>query len=148
MLLSYCETYKMEMPLGYVYTIQKEYIRDCCGKFYPKDIFNLDLKGYSKALLEYGFCPHCSSFVVEVCKLNYDGTWEIEKGKRKKAQNLFAQYQNRIIDNLSNSRIKHGSKSNMGFRYGKNVEVKNCKGKVTHIRRYAVDFNETASLII
>lgn len=44
-------------------------------------------------------------------------------------------------------KIKYGNRSNMGFRYGLNTEVKNRKG-VVEIRQYAVDFNGTKELLI
>lgn len=43
-------------------------------------------------------------------------------------------------------KIKYGNRSNMGFHYGLNTEVKNRKG-IIEIRQYAVDFNGTKELL-
>ena len=91
-----------------------------------------------------GFCPHCNSFVVEVSKKKYDGRWVHEYAKRKKAQKLYDKYKADIVGEFSKS-VKHGNKSNMGFRYGLNTEViKN--GKAT-VKVYSVDFNGTKELL-
>ena len=121
---------------------------ECCGNFNPKDVYVLTSNSTcSERRMESGFCPHCGAWVVEVCKKNWDGSWHYEKAKRKKALKLFNTYKGDIIEDMIAGRIRHGSQSNMGFRYGYNVEVKNCKGKVTEIRRYAVDFNGTKELL-
>lgn len=69
------------------------------------------------------------------------------KSKRKKALKLFNDYQKDIVDKMIAGKIKYGNRSNMGFRYGLNTEVKNRKG-VVEIRQYAVDFNGTKELLI
>lgn len=97
--------------------------------------------------MELGFCPQCGAMIVEIGKKDYAGHWTYDKAKRKQALRLFNDNKEFITDSLTTTRIKHGNKSNMGFRYGKNVAVKNCKGEYAEIRRYAVDFNGTAELI-
>ena len=91
--------------------------------------------------MEYGICPQCGNLVVEIGKRLYNGDWEYTQAKRKKAIKLFDENKKNIIGSLSPKRIKYG------FRYGKNVEIKNCKGEIFCIRRYAVDFNDTAKVI-
>lgn len=121
---------------------------ECCGSFNPKDVYILTSNSmYSERRLESGFCPQCGAWVVEVCKKNWDGRWSYEKAKRKKALKLYNTYRGDILEDVIAGRIKYGNHSNMGFRYGYNVEVKDRKGVVTDIRRYAVDFNGTKELL-
>ena len=91
-----------------------------------------------------GFCPKCNAFVVEVNKRHYDGHWVHEVAKRKKALRLYESYCSDIIGNFARN-IKSGNKSNMGFKYGLNIEtIKN--GKST-IKQYSVDFNGEKELV-
>lgn len=105
----------------------------------------LQSRGYAERTLESGFCPHCGSWVVEVGKRDFSGRWIIETAKRKKALKLYNEHKSDIIGDFYKD-IKHGNHSNMGFRYGENVEVKNRKGEKS-IRQYAVDFNGTRELL-
>lgn len=90
--------------------------------------------------MEIGFCPKCGAFVLEYRKLDYDGKCFIEYLKRKKALRLFDQLKNDITREVV-TKVKHGNKSNMGFKYGENIEVNN------QIKQYSVDFNGTKELI-
>ena len=78
-------------------------------------------------------------------KRNYSGRWTFETAKRKKALRLYNEYKSDIIGNVQKN-VKQGNRSNMGFRFGENVEIKNCKGEKL-IRQYAVDFNGTRELM-
>lgn len=93
--------------------------------------------------MELGFCPVCGALVVEVGKRDYNGEWTYTSAKRKKAQRLYEENQTSITDELIAGKIKHGTKSNMGFRYGVNELAKNNKGEIIGIRRKSIDFNET-----
>lgn len=121
----------------------EERYRKCCGKFYPKNTYQLKPTGYSEGIMEIGFCPVCGVLVVEVGKRDYNGEWTYINAKRKKAQRLYDDMQTSITDELVAGKIKHGTKSNMGFRYGVNEVAKNNKGEIIGIRRKSVDFNET-----
>jgi len=91
-----------------------------------------------------GICPKCNSFVVQIDKRRYNGTWTSETAKRKKALKLYEQCSPDIIGNFEKN-IKSGNRSNMGFRYGLNTEV--IKNGESTIKVYAVDFNGTKELI-
>lgn len=125
--------------------LKRRQIRRCCSKFYARDIYSLTPKDYVERILEVGFCPKCGAFVAELRKRNFEGKWTIEYAKRKKALRLYEENKNDIVRDLI-SKVKHGNKSNMGFRYGENVEVKSKDGSV-EIRHYAVDFNGTKELL-
>ena len=89
---------------------------------------------------------NCGSWVVEVGKRDFSGRWIIETAKRKKALRLYNEHKSDIIGDFYKD-IKHGNHSNMGFRFGENIEIKNRKGEKS-IRQYAVDFNGTRELLI
>ena len=129
----------------YVHSKRGECPRNCCTTFNAKDSYNLESRGYMERILESGFCPKCGVWVVTICKKDYNGNWTYETAKRKKALNLFNQHKPDIIGDIIKN-IKYGNHSNMGFRYGENVEIRNCKGEKS-IRQYAVDFNGTKELI-
>lgn len=92
-----------------------------------------------------GICPHCNSLVVEVDKRKYNGEWVHEYCKRQKALKLYNKYQPEILGEFDKN-IKYGTKANMAFRYGLNIETKDRKGN-KQIKQYAVDFNGTKELI-
>jgi hypothetical protein len=119
---------------------RRVFIRNCCGKFYPKDTYRIKTGDYLECYLESGFCPHCNNWVVEVHKKTYDGVWVVEAAKRKKAQRLYNQYKDSIIGSIGKN-PKSGNKSNMGFRYGENKIVGDT------VKQYSVDFNGTKKLI-
>lgn len=126
--------------------LQKEKTtRKCCGIFQAKESYILESKGYVERTLESGFCPHCGSWVVELGKRDFSGRWIIETAKRKKALKLYNEHKPDIIGDILKN-VKHGNRSNMGFRFGENVEVRDRKGE-THIKQYAVDFNGTKELL-
>ena len=91
-----------------------------------------------------GICPECGSFVVQIDKRRFDGTWASEIAKRKKALKLYNEYKSNILGDY-NRHIKQGNRSNMGFRYGLNTEV--IKNGKTTVKVYSVDFNGTKELI-
>ena len=74
-------------------------------------------------------------------KRDFKGKWTSVREKGKKALRL---YDDNIPDFISNleKEVKKGNRTNMGFRYGENVEV---RGKF--IKQYAVDFNGTKELV-
>lgn len=99
---------------------------------------------FAERVMRVGVCPICDSLVVDIAKKYYNGFWVHEYAKRKKAQKLYNKYESDIIGDFSRN-IKYGNKSNMGFRYGLNVEtIKN--GKST-IKVYSVDFNGSKELL-
>lgn len=123
------------------------FIRECCGRFYPKEVYNLDLKNYSGGLLEVGFCPHCGNFICVVGKKDYNREWHYQVAKRKQALKLYEEYKNFISEDLTYKKQKYGNRSNMGFRYGLNLEIKNSKREVIGTKQYSVDFNGSKELI-
>ena len=131
---------------GQYNSVYKESFRNCCGIFKPKDIFSLASNTeFSERVLRHGFCPVCSKYVVEVSKRRYTGEWVHEIAKRNKALKLFEKYKSDIIGEFDRN-VKHGTKANMAFRYGLNIEEKDRKGKKI-IKRYAIDFNGTKELL-
>ena len=112
----------------------------CCTNFYSKEVYTLTPKEYLERILEIGFCPKCGAFVVELRKLDYNGKLSIDYCKRKKALRLFESVKNDITRSVV-AKIRHGNKSNMGFKYGENVET------TEGIKQYSVDFNGTKELI-
>jgi len=124
--------------------VTEEKKRNCCTKFTAKDVYQLEPNGYSERILESGFCPKCNSWVVTICKRNFDGHWSYLTAKRKKALKLYNDHKADIIGGLQRN-IKYGNRSNMGFRFGENKEFKTGNKKV--FRQYAVDFNGTKELI-
>lgn len=97
--------------------------------------------------MEVGFCPVCGVLVVELGKRDYNGEWSYVRAKRKKAQKLYDENQSTIVDELVPGKIKHGTKSNMGFSYGVNELAKNNKGVIVGIRVKSLDFNDTVRSI-
>lgn len=87
----------------------------------------------------------CEKYVVQVSKRNYRGEWIHETAKRNKAVKLFDKYKSDIIGEFDRN-VPYGTKANMSFRYGLNIEEKDRKGNKT-IKRYAVDFNGTKELL-
>lgn len=83
-------------------------------------------------------------WVVTLCKKDYSGNWTYETAKRKKALKLYNDHKADIIGGYIKN-IKYGNRSNMGFRFGENVEVR-IKDKI-EVRQYAVDFNGTRELV-
>lgn len=133
------------MHSEYGITVSKgDKLRICCGRFHAQEVYSLEPNGYAERILEIGDCPQCGNRVVTVCKKTYTGNWIYETCKRKKAQKLFEENKSSIIGGLIKN-FRTGNKSNMGFRYGDNVEIRK-KDKIEH-RQYAVDFNGTRELV-
>jgi len=91
--------------------------------------------------IEYGICPVCGREIAVLSGRRFsDNRLVTEKLVKRKAVNLYNECMQDITHGIQ--KIKHGAKSNAGFFYGENRELK--KGG---IRRYRVDFNNKKDLI-
>lgn len=116
----------------------------CCGRFQAKEVQYLTpTSDFIERILLVGICPHCNMFVTELRQRRIDGSWNISVLKRKKALRLYEQLKNQFVRQKNN--FKTGTKSNSGFVYGVNVQIK--KSGKEYIRRYSVDFNGVKKLI-
>ena len=112
---------------------------ECCGViFRPSERFVLySTKEFKDRVLQHGSCPHCDSWVVELIEQRYDGKKFVTRASATKALKLFNRYAGDINKLIPLKKIKYGNKSNMAWRYGVTVPVKNGYNV------YAVDFNGT-----
>jgi len=117
----------------------------CCGYFAPEERYSLiDNDNYILRRYEYGVCPICGNKVLTEYKTSRkDGTRFSDVLKKRKAEVAYKRFQKERQTEIYNSKIQTGNKSNMGFRYGINSEIKNNKGEIIGIKSYAKDFNET-----
>ena len=118
---------------------------NCHGLFRAQEVWFLyDNEKFKNRRLEMGSCPYCGNWII--------GLFEIEKdsnklffirARDKKAKRLYEVLKNQI--DYKKSDIPKGSKSNMGFVFGKNEE-KSVDGKKVIIQK-SVDFNGTEKTV-
>lgn len=112
---------------------------ECCQVlFRPQERFILyPTKEFNDRILQHGSCPHCDCWIVELIEQRYDGKKFITRETKTKALKLFNKYKSEINNQASPKKIKQGNKSNMAWKYGVTVPVKNGYNV------YSVDFNGT-----
>ncbi len=118
---------------------------NCHGLFRAEEIWFLeDTDKFKNRRLEIGVCPFCGNKILglfqrdkKTDKLVYIRT------RDKKAKRLYEELKSQI--DYKRSDIPKGTKSNMGFVFGKN-EVHNVNGEKIIFQK-AVDFNGTEKIV-
>ena len=118
---------------------------NCHGLFRADEVWFLyDNEKFKQRRLEIGICPYCDNKIY--------GLFEKEKTtnklffvrlRDKKGKRLYESLKSQI--DYKRSDIPKGTKSNMGFVFGKN-EVHNVNGEKIILQK-AVDFNGTEKIV-
>ena len=118
---------------------------NCHGLFRPEEVwFLLDTKIFKNRRMECGFCPHCNTWVVGLFERGKKtGILSYTRARDKKARKLYETLKSQI--DYKKSDIPKGTKSNMGYVFGKNETVK-LNGEKFIIQK-AVDFNGTEKIV-
>ena len=116
---------------------------ECCNVMFKSNerFILFPTKEFKDRILQHGSCPKCNSWIVELIEQRYDGKRFITRATKSKALKLFNKYESEINKSAITRRIKQGNKSNMAWRYGLTVPIKNGYNV------YAVDFNGTRERI-
>ena len=118
---------------------------NCHGLFRAEEIWFLqDNKNFKNRRMECGTCPHCENWIVGLFERGKNtGILKYTRARDKKAKKLYKELQYEI--DYKKSDIPKGSKSNMGYIYGKN-EIMKINGKKCLVQK-SVDFNGTEKII-
>lgn len=119
----------------------------CCGVFKGKFERLSPKNGYYDRSLEFGFCPHCNKPIITYIFKNSNAEIITVRYVKRKALKLYNELISDIIPLQNIVNIKYGNKSNMGFHWGENKEIKNSKGKIIKIKVAKVDFNGTKNIL-
>ncbi len=119
----------------------------CCDRAL-KDVdmwFLKDIKGFTARHMFWAQCPLCKVFTVFLSEKRIeDGKVFIDEYKGYSAIKVINRERKRIVQSLP-----HFKSNNLpGWIYGKNVQVKNKKGKITKICQYAADFDTNKSRLV
>jgi hypothetical protein len=98
-------------------------------------------KEFNDRILQHGSCPKCDAWIVELIEQRYDGKRFVTRATKSKALKLYNRYVSEINKSASPKKIKQGNKSNMAWKYGVTVPIKNGYNV------YSVDFNGTREKI-
>lgn len=112
---------------------------ECCNvlfKSHEKFVLYPTLE-FNDRIMQHGICPKCNAWIVELIEKRYDGKKFITRATKSKALKLYNKYEKEINKTAIVKKLKQGSKSNMAWRYGLTVPIKNGYNV------YSVDFNGT-----
>ena len=118
---------------------------NCHGLFRAEEIWFLeDTENFKNRRLEIGICPFCNNKILGLFQ-RYKKTEKLVyiRARDKKAKRLYEELKSQI--DYKRSDIPKGTKSNMGFVFGKN-EVHNVNGEKIILQK-AVDFNGTEKIV-
>lgn len=101
---------------------------------------------YQSRVMVVGFCPNCCNIVLEIHSQDFKGNQHTKTFRREKAKKMYEKMQCNIIGDYV-AKVKFGTRSNMGFHYGDNKEIRNPKGMIVGFRQYSVDFNGTRKVV-
>ena len=118
---------------------------NCHGLFRAEEVWFLyDTKNFKNRRLECGHCPHCNNWIVGLFERGKKtGILSYTRARDKKAKKMYEELKSQI--DYKKSDIPKGSKSNMGYIFGKNEFVR-INGEKVVIQK-AVDFNGTEKLV-
>ena len=118
---------------------------NCHGLFRAEEVWFLeDTDNFKNRRLEVGYCPYCDNRIVGLFeKDKITGKTIYTRARDRKAKRLYAEMKSQI--DYKKSDIAKGSKSNMGFVFGKNEIIK-VDGHSVIIQK-AVDFNGTQKVV-
>ncbi len=118
---------------------------NCHGLFSPYEVWFLeDNEIFKNRRLEIGICPFCGNKILGLFEKNKVSNKIVySRFRDRKAKRVYQDLKPQI--DYKKSDILKGSKSNMGFVYGKN-EVLNAEGKTVIIQK-SVDFNGTETIV-
>lgn len=118
---------------------------NCHGVFRPQEVwFLVDTCDLKNRRFEFGFCPFCENWIVGLFeKSKNTGEVFYTRARDKKAKRLYEELKSQI--DYKKTDIKGGSKSNMGFVYGKNEKIR-VDGKEIIVQK-SVDFNGTEKIV-
>ena len=118
---------------------------NCHGLFRAEEVWFLyDTQKFKNRRLEIGVCPYCNNKIVGLFeKDKITNQLYFVRARDKKAKRLYEKLKSQI--DYKKSDIPKGTKSNMGFVFGKN-EIKKFDGKNVIFQK-AVDFNGTEKTV-
>ena len=118
---------------------------NCHGLFRAEEIWFLeDNEKFKNRRLEIGVCPFCNNKILGLFEKDKKTDKRVYiRARDKKAKRLFEQLKTQI--DYKRSDIPKGTKSNMGFVFGKNEIVKINGEKI--ILQKSVDFNGTEKIV-
>ena len=118
---------------------------NCHGLFRAEEIWFLeDTENFKNRRLEIGICPFCNNKILGLFQRDKKTEKLVYiRARDKKAKRLYEELKSQI--DYKRSDIPKGTKSNMGFVFGKN-EVHNVNGEKIILQK-AVDFNGTEKIV-
>lgn len=118
---------------------------NCHGLFRAEEIWFLEENSeFKNRRLELGHCPYCDNWIVGLFQRSKaDNKLYFVRARDKRAKRLYEALKSQI--DYKKSDIAKGSKSNMGFVYGKNVVIY-ADGE-NFVLQKAVDFNGTEKIV-
>ena len=118
---------------------------NCHGLFRAEEIWFLnDTETFKSRRLEFGVCPFCNNWILGLFERDkLTGRLCYTRARDKKAKKMYKELQSQI--DYKKSDIAKGSKSNMGFVYGKN-EIMSLNGDKVIVQK-SVDFNGNEKIV-
>ena len=118
---------------------------NCHGLFRAEEVWFLeDTPKFKNRRLEIGICPYCETKIVGLFeKDKTTNQLYFIRTRDKKAKRLYERMKSQI--DYKKSDIPKGTKSNMGFVFGKN-EIRKIDGRKMIFQK-GVDFNGTEKIV-